>query len=313
MIVINDSNGRAIGMMGDGGEVEKDGIAAALPEENELVVQEGPGDLQVPGVIEEALAFVEMRPLITCCRCGRAGVEAYTYTSTLCAECAHEDMTRMTRLAKTNTGWMELAKDSGLDVWERQPGETDWEYRIWAEYRDCYPGAKPTYKQLADKMGLASQVVVGAARRWDYTARMQAWMQFVDGGTLATRRQKAYEANEAYISMAEELRGKLARAVSGLTPELLKPAELNALIKTAFDLDKKAGLEKEGLVAAAHDSWVEEGSKDLKRSDTPTGDLAEVVAILAKAGALGDITRIGVRKTTVEETIVESEGDGVAD
>ncbi len=254
------------------------------------------------------IEFVARRPLITCRRCGGENVEAYTPTASICEACAFEDNTRMLSLRRDNSGWMQLAADSGLDLWDQQPEETDWEHEIWAEYMRCYPGAKPTYGDLADRLGVSRGVVVSAARRWDYAARMQAWMQHVDAETLAQRRAAGVTANAAYISMAETLREKMRHAIDVIVPETLRPAEINALVKTAFDLEKKAGLDQESLVATGREAWVDEGAKELKKSDTPTSDLAEVIAILAKAGALGDITRIGVRKTEVTETIVETEG-----
>ena len=55
---------------------------------------------------------------------------------------------------------------------------------------------------------------------------------------------------------------------------------------------------------------VENENPELKKNVTKQSDLSEVVNILLKAGALGDITQIGVKQTkTTEVALVDSKGN----
>ncbi len=134
-------------------------------------------------------------------------------------------------------------------------------------------------------------------------------MTHIDQITLAQRRQEALDMNAAHLDMARRLRGKMSVAIDAIVPELLKPSDINSLVKTAAELERKAGIDSEALQLRMSEGWVDESQKELKRSDTPTNDLAEVAAILAKAGALGDITRIGVKTTETKTTEMVAMGE----
>jgi hypothetical protein len=67
------------------------------------------------------------------------------------------------------------------------------------------------------------------------------------------------------------------------------------------ELEKKARLdnvEQETAIRQSAAAVLGEVNPDLKSSPTKQNDLGEVLQILYSAGALGDITHIGVRKTT---------------
>jgi hypothetical protein len=199
-----------------------------------------------------------------------------------------------------NADWQEIAKENGIDLWERQPGETQLEWSIWQAYRDSYPGAKPTYKGVAEKVGSTYDYVVQVAKRWSFNMRMQAWIAECDRITMAQRREEVLAMNADHIAMATKLREKMHVAIDHIDPFTLKPSELSSLLKTMSELERKAHTDSMAIeqMAAGGAGLVDAGNPDIKKSPTKQADLSEVLSILLKAGALGDIGAVGVRQTT---------------
>jgi hypothetical protein len=254
----------------------------------------------------------ELVEMITCRQCGQQKI-ASRYTPGWCEDCEKAYNNRYSYLRSLNEGWQDISKDAGLEIWERQPQETQLEWSIWQAYRDSYPGAKPSYKAVAEQLGTTYDFVKKVARRWDFQIRMQAWISECDRITIAQRRQEVLDMNKSHIDMAKKLRDKLEQAIDLVDPAALKPSELNSLLKTVTDLEKKAALDtvdqEVKLRDAAGSLMTEQENPDIKSSPTKKDDLGAVINILMQAGALGDITHVGVRKTETTEMIVAT-GDG---
>lgn len=246
----------------------------------------------------------ELVEMIQCRQCGQTK-PASRSTPGWCEDCEKAYNSRNSYIRSVNAGWQDVAKDSGLELWDRQPNETQLEWSIWQAYRDSYPGAKPSYKQVADIVDTTYDFVKKTARRWDFQVRMQAWIAECDRITLAQRRQEILDLNKSHIDMAKRLRGKLSEAIDLVDPATLKPSELNSLLKTVTELEKKAALDNVGQDASLREDAavaLGNGNPDLKVSQTKQDDLGAVLNILVNAGALGDITHIGVRTTETKTT-----------
>lgn len=252
----------------------------------------------------------ELVEIITCRQCGQQK-PASMRTPGWCVDCERAYNNRYSHLRQANLGWMEVAKDSGLEIWERQPGETQLEWSIWQAYRDSYPGAKPSYKKVASIVDTTYDFVRKTAARWSFQIRMQAWITECDRLTLAQRRQEVLDMNKEHISLASRMRAKLSQAIDAIDPLTLKPSEINGLMKTVTDLEKKAHLDTMSLEANRSEGFVDADNPEIKKSPTKQSDLSEVVGILLKAGALGDITQIGVRQVKTETTeVIMRDSDG---
>lgn len=198
--------------------------------------------------------------------------------------------------------WVQIAKDSSLEVWEQQPGETEYEWKIWTLYRDLYPGTRPTYSIVAKTLGTTVGKIQTVANRWDFPMRLQAWAKFVDNTTLEQRQKEISEMNQKHIEMAVELNRKIAKAIMYIDPSELRPNDLKNLLAVATDLEKKARLDQK-----AQDKEVSETRAVVplqpKQAVTKKDDLQEVVNILAQAGALK-----GIKQTT---EVVVKEDDAI--
>lgn len=250
----------------------------------------------------------ELVELITCRQCSQQ--KPASNTPGWCIDCERAYNNRYSYMRSHNDNWVEVAKSNGIELWERQPGETQLEWTIWQAYRDSYPGAKPSYKSVATKANTTYDFVKKTAARWSFQIRMQAWIADCDRVTLAQRRQEVLDMNKDHISMARKLREKMHAAIDLVDPAALKPGELNSLLKTVTELEKKAHMDSMAIEGMQGDGYVDNENPDIKKSPTKQGDLAEVVGILLKAGALGDITQIGVRQTetkTTEVVMIEDE------
>ena len=246
--------------------------------------------------------------LIDCPKCGRTGVEANGIDMHLCRRCADAESKRITYYKKSNSDWLEIAKESGVDEWLQQPGESQWEYSVWCAFRDSYPGKRPTYQAVALQMQTTHSVVKGIASRWTFPVRMQLWMQHVDAITLTQRHQEILDMNKQHIDMAKRLNDKISKSIDSIDPYGLKPSELNSLMKTAAELERKARLDviSQESQMAEEITGVASGAVAKKTEKQQTDeDMKEIVDILAKAGVLDGITIEKTTKVTVNEPAIE--------
>lgn len=245
---------------------------------------------------------------VDCPRCGQRK-PAHHIDRHLCIDCAKAENSRLTYYRQHQEDWMANAKENGLDLWVQQPGETQWEFTVWTAYRDSYPGKKPSYGDVARQLNTTYSSVRKIAQRWSFQARMQAWMKQCDDITLQQRRQEILDMNKDHVDMAARLRAKLSSAIDSIDPLALKPGEIASLAKLATEMERKARVDTIAQEELRRDSMVDTENPDLKKSPTKQADLSEVVGILLKAGALGDITQIGVRQSnTTEIALVDNSG-----
>lgn len=247
--------------------------------------------------------------MVQCPRCGQYK-PAHHIDKHLCIDCANAENTRVTYYRQHQDDWIANAKENGIDLWSQQPGETQWEFTVWTAYRDSYPGKKPTYGDVAKQLNTTYASVKKIAQRWSFQLRMQAWMKYCDDITLLQRRQEILEMNREHVDMAAKLRAKLSTAIDSIDPCSLKPSEIASLAKLSADMERKARIDTIAQEELRRDSMIDTENPDLKRSPTKQADLSEVVGILLKAGALGDITQVGVRQTkTTEVALVDKDGN----
>lgn len=245
----------------------------------------------------------EVVPLIKCPRCGQLKAPA-PRSPHMCVDCEKAENSRVTYYRQHQDNWIDTAKEAGLDLWVQQPGETQWEFTVWTAYRDSYPGKKPTIGDVARQLNTTYNVVKKIAQRWSFPVRMQAWMQECDRITLLQRRQEVLDMNKAHVDMASQLREKLSTAIAEIDPLSLKPGEIASLARLAADMERKARLDTIDQEELRRDMMTDTENPELRKNPTKQSDLSEVVGILLKAGALGDITQIGVRKTETTEVVV---------
>lgn len=253
----------------------------------------------------------EESPVVTiqCPRCGQSKPRDKR-SPHLCVDCAKAENSRVTYYRMHQDNWMDVAKDAGLDLWVQQPGETQWEYTVWTVYRDSYPGKKPSYGDVAKQLNTTYESVKKIAQRWSFPVRMQAWMQECDRITLLQRRQEVLDMNKDHVDMAAKLRQKLSTAIDQIDPMLLKPSDIASLARLAADMERKARVDTIAQEEMRKELLVDTENPELKKSPTKQADLSEVVQILLKAGALGDITTIGVKETKTTQVVVsDSEGN----
>lgn len=242
-----------------------------------------------------------------CKKCGQEK-EPHPSDPHLCAECVNAENTRLTYYRQHQTDWLENAKENDIDLWTQQPGETQWEYTVWTAYRDTYPGKKPSFGTVAEQLCTTRNVVKKIAQRWNFSVRMQAWMAYCDELTLAQRRQEILEMNKDHVDMAALLRTKMKTAIELVDPMALKPGELATLMKMSTELERKARLDTVAQEELQRTEARGTDNPNLKKAPTKQSDLTEIVGILMKAGALGEVSQVGIKQTT-EIALVDNEGN----
>lgn len=241
--------------------------------------------------------------MIDCPKCGQHK-QAHHIDTHMCVDCAKAENNRVTYY-RQHQDWIALANESQIDLWLQQPGETQWEYTVWCQYRDSYPGKRPSYGSVAKELCTTKAAVSKIAQRWSFSIRMQAWMAEVDRMTMIQRRQEILDMNKEHIDMAAKLRDKLNKAIDSIDPEFVKPSEIASLARVASDLERQARVDTIAQEELRRDLVVGTENPELKKTQTKQSDLSEVVSILMKAGALGDVAAIGVKETKTTEVVVK--------
>jgi len=221
----------------------------------------------------------------------------------VCSDCKKVARARDRSLQKQNYNWLEMAKENEIELWERQPGETDFDCKMWMIYRDMYPMKKPTYSAVAETLGVERSSVVNVGAKWSFPTRMQAWVKHTDELLLKNRQQDIVDMNAKHVSMAMRINEKLEIAIDNIDAYTLKPGELSGLMKMSTELERKARLDVTSVDAP---DTTDGKNPNLKNTETKTDDIGEILKILQQTGMLGQLG-IGVKQTTTTEVVVKGE------
>ena len=237
--------------------------------------------------------------MIKCRRCGQEKTPHKT-NKHLCEDCVKAENNRVAHYRRHNFNWIDVAREAEVELWERQPAETDREWQIWLAYRDMYPSTRPSYREVAEQLGTTIAVVKKVGARWDFPVRLQAWAKYVDNLTLQQRQQEILDMNKRHIEMAQALNEKLATAINAIDPYELAPKDIKGLLQLSAELERKARLSDPDVLRPE----LADENPYLKESPTKTEDLGEVLNILTKANVF---KAIGVRQTKTTEIVVKED------
>lgn len=239
-------------------------------------------------------------------KCLKCHQEKEDVVTDVCGDCKRAEQARNT-LIRSNKHWMEHAEELGLELWERQPGETDNEYTAWTHYRNAYPARKPTLRDVAEVMGMSLGTVQKMSTRWNFASRIQAWIKHVDEHVMSERRQEILDMNKQHMDMAAVLNSKIATAINNLEPEMMTAKDINALMKTATELERKARVDQLTLVAQGNPAArMSDENPNLKQAEVKTSDIGEIIKILSGAGALDNV---GIRQTVTTEVVKKGDSE----
>lgn len=240
---------------------------------------------------------IEEPKLIHCCRCGRDNQVASASDDWLCADCAHMESTRLSRLSQNNTDWLAIADQAGIELWQKQPAETAWEYAVWSAYRDMYPAARPQYRDAARTCNTSTAVAKRLSMKWSWAARMNKWIEHVDAEMLLDKKNLIIDMNNKHVTLASKMADKISKALEALDPAFMKPNEITQMVKAMTEMERKAKADLVDVEEQKLSIVKPNTAAGLKKTEVKTSDLGEIVGVLAQAGVLGDITRIGVKQT----------------
>lgn len=267
-------------------------IVDIVPEVKDPFWPSGAAPGHLPVALQNSKEIIEAyAPDWSCTRCG-ATSHKNKKNSSLCDSCAAAEAQSSSLAIKTNSNWMDLAAELGIALFERQPEESDIEWRIWCAYRGYYPLKLPTMAELAARVGHSVSTVVKASQRWSYKVRLIEWARFTDADIQERRIEAVREMNTKQLTMAQRIQQKLEDAIEYIDPATLKPNELVNLFKMATELERKVTEYVEERVESTAAT-----STTKQQELTKPEDMSEVLSILQKAGML-DGKAIGVEQTT---------------
>lgn len=198
--------------------------------------------------------------------------------------------------------WQSLSRQLGLELYERQPEESDNEWLAWITYREYYPGKLPTMSELARKLHMTVATLMRYSQKWNWKVRMIHWARAMDAEGMSQRRDAIKEMNRQQLELTQTMMNKLTEAMDYLDPAVMKPSEITNMMKFA------TGLQKE--INSYVDEKIDQPALDantVKQSQmTKKEDLSNVAEILASVGLL-DGKKIGIKTT---EVIIKEDSDG---
>lgn len=237
----------------------------------------------------------------TCIKCGTHLNKSNEHPD-YCVECWKKEANNTALARKINSSWMEDSDMLGLAYFERQPEETDAEWRVWDRYRSHYPMKLPTWSELAKECGYSVGFVTRTAQKWSFKVRLQSWARYTDDTMMESRVAAIKEMNERQVGMAVTLQDKLKTAIDSIDPILLRPGEIVQLFKVATELERR--------IVTATPEKVEGTAADVQQKQrqlTKPEDMGEIVAILAKTGMLPG-QGLAVEQTTTTRILAKGEG-----
>ena len=246
-----------------------------------------------------------------CPKCSLESEQSST-TPGMCKVCEKAYNSRISHY-RQNHDWIAVAKENSIDLWLQQPNETQWEYSVWLAFRDSYPGKKPTYAAVAAQLDCTYDAVKSIAHRWSFQTRLQAWIKNCDEITLLQRRTEIVDMNKSHIDMSVAIREKLAKAITNIDPYCMKPGEIVALAKLSADMEKAARVDTIAQGELINELMVDNTNPELKKDNSINKkDMQEVLNVLMGAGVLGNVSNIGVRKTTTTEVVIGDTDGNIA-
>lgn len=246
-----------------------------------------------------------------CRRCQSTNVPASKGNPLICIQCERALNDRYALERRDNDSWQELAAQQGVELWERQPNETQTEWMIWQTYCSYYPGRVPPYSQIAKELSVSLSMVTQSAQRWNYKVRLLSWSRYADAITISTRVDNVKAMNDKRIEMAQRIDDKISKAIDIIDVGTLKPNELVSLLKLSNEMERQA---QTYVAEAVPNNVVETKTSDQRQ--TKKEDVTDILDILGKAGLMELISpsAMGVRQvtttTTETQVIVKGENDG---
>lgn len=238
-------------------------------------------------------------PVFICSKCNREG--AQYEDSSYCTTCGATEKQNSKLAQMTNTNWQEVAKELGLEIFERQPEETSTEWRIWTAYRGYYPGKIPTFSELAAVTGCAVGTITKAAQRWSYKVRLMEWARFTDADIQDERAQAIKAMNRTQIAIAAAMMDKVAQAVVNLEPMTMRPNEITSMAKLATDMQRTITTYVPEKIVQPAMGAISKRSETLTKAE----DISEIAAILESVGLLQK--PVGIEKTVTTRILVGGE------
>lgn len=196
--------------------------------------------------------------------------------------------------------WQSLSRALGLELYERQPEESDNEWYAWITYRDYYPSKLPTMSELAKKTSSTVATLMRYSQKWNWKVRMIHWARAIDAENMSIRRDAIKEMNKKQLAIANTMMDKLTEAMDYLDPTIMKPSEITNMLKVA------SGMQKE--INTYIEDKIEQPALDagtIKQSQvTKKENVSEIAQILASVGLL-DGKMLGIKQTT--EVVLKEE------
>jgi ParB-like chromosome segregation protein Spo0J len=123
------------------------------------------------------------------------------------------------------------------DAWERQPGESEVQYRRFTQYQNL--GRARTVKAVAADLGKSASYLHNIAHRYRWRERAQLWDADQDRLFLERLTDERQRMVDDHLKLSRGMLSKVARRLKTLDPDELTPADLNRWAATLTQIQAR--------------------------------------------------------------------------
>lgn len=180
-----------------------------------------------------------------------------------------------------------MTEPTKTEAWERQPGETDKQWRAFKVFRDM--GEDRTIKKTAEKLGTHISLMDRWSAKNAWLARARGFDDWADQQLKREMQRGINRMAHRHATVAQSLLGKAIQKLQGLNGETMTTQEMLQTVRLAVDVERLSRGEATersdagpgiGVVAvvpaqaASVDEWLKqaEAYKKAKQDETAERD-----------------------------------------
>lgn len=129
-----------------------------------------------------------------------------------------------------------MAKHEGVDLWERQQGESTQAFEAFQIYRDM--GASRSINAVASKLSKSRTLISRWSSDKNWVERCVAWDAEQDRIIRIQRTSDIRKMREKHANLANAMLVKAARALKSMPDEEIKASDISKFIEVASKLER---------------------------------------------------------------------------
>jgi len=178
---------------------------------------------------------------------------------------------------------MTRPRDTNLEPWERQKGESRQAFQAFAIYRDM--GAARSLQKVAQQLSKSLALMKRWSEKWSWVARAAAWDAELDRRAREAQEKARAEMAERHIKEAMLFQQKVVERLKTLEPDELSPSDLAKWFDIAVKVERLArGEPTENVKQEVQGQVTQRHEYDLARRILEDPEAREIARRLYRKG-----------------------------